>query len=156
MHPSDFHYDGPAEGYDRVMEDPQPGAALTDHADVDSLRLRRIQIVVAVVIVGLIGCASWMKAQPGASTESHAQELIEHGMSLLARNEPDQAANYFRAALALSPQRSRAAYQLATALDRSGRAEEARPYWENVLQMAEASKDTPTAATARARLAQQP
>jgi cytochrome c-type biogenesis protein CcmH/NrfG len=49
-----------------------------------------------------------------------------------------------------------ATYQLATALDRAGKPAEARPLWEKMLKMADEAKDSKTAATVRARLAQRP
>ena len=49
-----------------------------------------------------------------------------------------------------------ATFQLATALDAAGKRAEARPLWEKMLEMAEASKDMDTADKARARLHSSP
>ena len=47
-----------------------------------------------------------------------------------------------------------ATFQLASALDAAGKGAEARPLWKKMLHMSVAAKDTKTADTARAWLAQ--
>jgi cytochrome c-type biogenesis protein CcmH/NrfG len=75
------------------------------------------------------------------------------GLDLLhVRNDPAGAAVQFRQVLALNPTHYGATYQLAVALDRSGKPDEARQYWQRMLPMAEAVRDEKTAATARQRL----
>ena len=76
--------------------------------------------------------------------------------ALYTRNDPDTAAAQFRQVLELNPMHYGAVYQLATALDRSGRPTEARPLWEKMLKMAEASNDQPTLQTVRQRLQKRP
>ena len=76
--------------------------------------------------------------------------------ALYGQKDPVAAAVEFRRVLAANPDHYGATYQLATALDRSGKPAEARPLWEKVLAMAEGYKDAQTVATARARLAQKP
>jgi len=71
---------------------------------------------------------------------------------LYTRNDPTGAAVQFRQVLAVIPTHYGATYQLAVALDRSGKPGEARSYWEKMLPMAEAAKDETTAATVRRRL----
>jgi tetratricopeptide (TPR) repeat protein len=79
---------------------------------------------------------------------------MQKGVDLLYRsNNPFAAADTFRAVLAANPQHYGARFQLAKALDFSGRPEEARPIWVEVLSAAEAAKDTVSAHTARVRLA---
>ena len=97
----------------------------------------------------------------GASVSSRAEDtpdaLMQAGLdALYAEGDPAVAAAAFRKVLALNPNHYGATYQLATALDRAGKRDEARPLWEKVLKMAEGYKDQPTADTARARLATQP
>ena len=59
----------------------------------------------------------------------------------------------FRKVLELNPNHYGANFQLAKALDAAGGTDDARAQWAKVLQMAEASNDTPTVETARVRLA---
>jgi Tfp pilus assembly protein PilF len=73
--------------------------------------------------------------------------------SLYVKNDPDAAVTAFRKVLAKNPEHYGANFQLAVALDRSGKPAEARPLWEKSLAMAEAIKDEKTADTARKRLA---
>lgn len=76
--------------------------------------------------------------------------------ALYGRRDYEAAATAFRKVLELNPNHYGATYQLAAALDRSGKAAEARPLWEKVLKMAEGYKDKATADTARARLVAKP
>jgi tetratricopeptide (TPR) repeat protein len=73
--------------------------------------------------------------------------------ALYKRRDPNAAIVQFRNVLERNPDHYGATFQLATALDQSGKSADARPLWEKVLKMAEASKDNDTANTARARLA---
>ena len=66
--------------------------------------------------------------------------------------DPNGAAELFQRVLATQPQHYGANYQLAAAFDAAGRADEARPVWERVQQMALAAGDEPAAGTARQRL----
>ena len=72
--------------------------------------------------------------------------------SLYVKNDPGAAVTAFRKVLAKNPEHYGANYQLAVALDRSGKAGEARPVWEKSLAMAEAIKDERTADAVRRRL----
>jgi tetratricopeptide (TPR) repeat protein len=76
--------------------------------------------------------------------------------ALHTRHDPAAAAALFREVLAQNPEHYGATFQLATALDQAGKPAEARPFWEKMLRMAEAIKDTATADRARARLAKSP
>lgn len=58
----------------------------------------------------------------------------------------------FREVLARNPTRYGATLQLAKALDRSGRPDEALEAWKKILAMAEAVSDADTIGTARARI----
>ena len=68
--------------------------------------------------------------------------------------DPNAATTLFRQVLERNPTHYGATFQHATALDRDGKPDEARPVWEKVLQMAEANNDKQTADTARAHLGQ--
>ena len=72
--------------------------------------------------------------------------------ALYKRHDPAEAIVQFRKVLESNPTHYGATFQLASALDAAGKPAEARPLWEKVLQMAEASKDIETADKARARL----
>lgn len=90
-------------------------------------------------------------------TQDLEGEWMKAGLdALYARKDYGAAAVQFRKVLEAHPNHYGATYQLATALDRAGKPAEARPLWEQVLKMADQSKDSKTAATARARLAQRP
>jgi tetratricopeptide (TPR) repeat protein len=79
--------------------------------------------------------------------------LMTRGVdSLYTKGDPEAAARDFRKVLAKNPEHYGANYQLAVALERSGKPAEARPLWEKSLAMAEAIKDEKTADTARKRL----
>lgn len=93
-------------------------------------------------------------AEPAvASAEFSQEETMKKGLDLLyARNNPNAAAAEFRKVLERNPRHYGANFQLATALDRGGKSKEARPVWEKMLKLAEATNDKETIATVRARL----
>ena len=95
--------------------------------------------------------ASVRLAQPDTASES---AMMAFGVDLLyRRNNPTAAAEQFRGVLRKNPKHYGAMYQLATALEKSGQAAQARPVWQQVLGMATMYKDERTAETARAKLA---
>jgi tetratricopeptide (TPR) repeat protein len=105
---------------------------------------RAIWILVLLVFGLAMGCAR---------TEETPEALMKSGVdSLYAKSDPEAAAKAFRRVLAKNPEHYGANFQLAVALDRSGKSAEARPLWEKSLAMAEAIKDETTADTARKRL----
>lgn len=86
-------------------------------------------------------------------TEESPDTLMTRGVdSLYTRNDPEAAVAAFRKVLAKNPEHYGANYQLAVALDRSGKPAQAQPYWEKSLALAAAIKDETTADTARKRL----
>lgn len=95
-----------------------------------------------------------------AATQSPADAaaqaaVMQHGLDLVYKtNDPIDAIDTFRVVLKMNPTHYGAQFQLAKALDLSGRPTEARPVWNQVLTAAEAINDTATIATAKARLAQ--
>jgi Tfp pilus assembly protein PilF len=116
------------------------------------------QVLVGVLLVALVAGAYWTKTGPDRARrvgDDSQEASMRAGLDLLyTRNDPAGAAAQFRQVLAVNPGHYGATYQLGTALDRAGKPEEARPYWEKLLPMAEAAKDDATLATVRARLAQ--
>jgi Flp pilus assembly protein TadD len=76
--------------------------------------------------------------------------------TLNSKNDPGAAVMHFQKVLAMNPTHYGATYQLAAALDRAGKREEATPIWRKVLEMAGSYHDEATAKTARARLGQNP
>jgi Tfp pilus assembly protein PilF len=109
-------------------------------------------LLVAAVIVGY-----WLKAGPERAARAETvrtETAMQAGLDLLYKgNDPTAAAAEFRRVLALTPRHYGATFQLATALDRAGKMEEARPYWEAMRAMAEAARDEATLATVHTRLA---
>lgn len=93
-----------------------------------------------------------------AAHPKEAEEaLMKAGLdALYALRDPSAAVVQFRAVLTLHPDHYDATFQLAVALDRAGAPNEARPFWEKALRMAECSGDKETADTARARLREKP
>jgi tetratricopeptide (TPR) repeat protein len=105
----------------------------------------RVILILAPVVLGLIVACSRPEETP--------EVLMKRGVeSLYTKSDPEAAAREFRKVLAKNPQHYGANYQLGVALDRGGKAAEARPFWEKSLAMAEAIKDEKTADTARKRL----
>lgn len=73
--------------------------------------------------------------------------------ALYQRRDPVAAIAEFQKVLARNPTHYGATFQLAAAFDAAGRPEEARPYWEKALAMAQRYADAAAAEKARARLA---
>lgn len=76
--------------------------------------------------------------------------------ALYGRKDPAAAIVEFRKVLEMNPNHYGANFQLASALDQSGKPAEARPLWGKVARMAEGYKDQKTLDAARARLARTP
>jgi cytochrome c-type biogenesis protein CcmH/NrfG len=74
--------------------------------------------------------------------------------ALYKRHDPALATARFREVLAKNPEHYGATFQLATALEQAGKPAEAKPVWEKMLGMAEATRDAATIEQARARLAE--
>ena len=99
--------------------------------------------------------ADTARARLGQSDGASQEAMMRAGLdALYTRRDADGAIVLFRKVLAQNPAHYGATFQLATALDRAGKPKEARPLWEQVLQIAERVNDKPTADTARARLQQ--
>jgi cytochrome c-type biogenesis protein CcmH/NrfG len=93
---------------------------------------------------------AWARlAKPDALTEAAMKAGLD---ALYSSHDPVRAAALFRQVLKRTPTHYGATYQLAAALDATGRPEEARPWWERMLAMAERSADKASAEVARARL----
>lgn len=85
--------------------------------------------------------------------ESIEERMMKIGLEALYElNNYKKATEQFRKVLERNPAHYGATFQLAMALDRSGKTAEALPFWEKVLQMAEAYDDKSTADIARERL----
>ena len=86
-----------------------------------------------------------------AATE--VQAAMRAGLAALYQsNDPAAAVARFREVLARNPTHYGATLQLAKALDRAGRPDEALEAWKKILAMAEAVSDADTIGTARARI----
>src|SRR5262249_43357208 len=74
-------------------------------------------------------------SQPPVATE---ETLMRAGLdALYQRHDPTGATAEFQQVLAKNPTHYGATFQLAAALDAAGRQQEARPYWEKALAMAQ-------------------
>jgi tetratricopeptide (TPR) repeat protein len=105
---------------------------------------------VTMVTIGLFAAILLGACSKGADSD---EAQMKAGLdALYARQDPNAAAVHFRKVLARTPTHYGATFQLATALDRAAKRDEARPYWEKMLAIAETSRDDKTAAIARARL----
>jgi tetratricopeptide (TPR) repeat protein len=105
--------------------------------------------VVVLAVVRPFGARPVGGLTPATSADPAADEVSAG----LHATDPGLAVAHFQRALALVPNHYGAAFQLARALDRAGRKDEAQPIWERVLRMAEKYDDRPIIDTARARLA---
>ena len=87
-------------------------------------------------------------------TAKEIQTLMQEGLDALYKQaNPSDAAARFREVLARNPDHYGATLQLAKALDRAGKPEEALPVWRRMMGMAEAAGDAETIQTVRTRLA---
>ncbi|MEO7683816.1 MAG: tetratricopeptide repeat protein [Gemmatimonadaceae bacterium] len=101
--------------------------------------------------------ASMARTRLAAPDTVGAEAMMAVGLNLLnTQNNPSAAAEQFRKVLERNPTHYGATYQLATALDKSGKQAEAHPLWVKVLAMATTYKDEKTAEAARTRLKQNP
>lgn len=86
-------------------------------------------------------------------TKDSQEFLMQLGLNALyTEHQYDAAVGYFRRVLQMNPDHYGATYQLAVALDKSGRHDDSELIWEKVLEMAEKCHDTLTIETARQRL----
>lgn len=108
------------------------------------------KLTFAITALFLISVLEACSKKPDAGSEA---EMMKAGLTALyARNDPNAAADQFRKVLERNPNHYGATFQLATALDRAGKLNDALPLWEKVLKMADGYNDKETAARARARL----
>jgi Flp pilus assembly protein TadD len=111
---------------------------------------RSRSIIVAIAALLLVVLAAACKGKPEATSD---EELMKSGLdALYARNDPASAAADFRKILEHNPTHYGATFQLASALDREGKKDEANPLWEKVLSMAVGYNDAATAAKVRERI----
>ncbi len=89
-------------------------------------------------------------------TPASQEAAMKAGLDAMGRQDLATAILEFRKVLAMNPNHYGANFQLARALDQSGKPAEARPLWEKVARMAEGFKDPGTLDAARTRLAQAP
>jgi Tfp pilus assembly protein PilF len=116
----------------------------------------RLLAGVAIVLVS-VACGSGRsngadtaKQSAGASED----QLMSQGLAqMYQNNDPFTAQETFRAVIRKNPTHYGAHYQLAVALDRSGKPTEGRAAWEDMRQRAGAIRDTATLGTIQRRLA---
>lgn len=111
--------------------------------------------IAAALLVGRSCATGGPRGGQAGAAGSSAQALdpaADEVNAGLAAADASDAVAHFRKALALNPSHYGATYQLARALDRAGKRDEARQQWERVLRLAEQAGDQPLVETARTRL----
>jgi tetratricopeptide (TPR) repeat protein len=153
---SDFGYAPPRES--------EP-VCVTDPIAARSISRRRIVlggVAVAVLVVGAVVVVArpFGARRPGGSDSTAAtgsaaafDPAADEVSAGIHATDPNLAVIHFQRALALVPDHYGASFQLARALDRAGRKDEAQAVWARVLRMAERYDDRSVIDTARARLA---
>ena len=108
----------------------------------------------AMGVAALVACGDKSDAGTPATVKADPDaELMARGVNLLYQSkDPIGAEPVFREVLQHNPAHYGANYQLAVALDRGGKPEQARPFWETVLKNAQAINDSNSVRAARARL----
>ncbi len=96
------------------------------------------------------------KLGPPPAEDASSAAMREGLEALYTRKDAAAAVPLFQKVLATTPDHYGATFQLATALDQLKKGAQAKPLWEKMLKMAEATSDPKTADIARARLAQKP
>jgi len=127
--------------------------AVNHHMTSLSLLPRRT-LGAGLLVLSFAGACSGKEAaqSPAAAAESDAQ-LMSRGMQQMYQaNDPVAAEATFRAVLAKNPTHYGAHYQLAVALDRGGKPQDARPEWNEVLRLAQSFNDSTVVKTALTRL----
>jgi cytochrome c-type biogenesis protein CcmH/NrfG len=113
------------------------------------------QVLVAADNIHDTASAATARARIAAPDTLSEAGMMAIGLNMMYRqNNPAGAADQFKQVLQKDPKHYGATFQLAKALDASGKKDEARPYWQKMVTMADAIKDKTTADTARARLQQ--
>src|SRR3990170_5065304 len=105
----------------------------------------RLAVAATVVLLPLAGCGeggSGDAANQSPADAAAQAAVMQKGLDLLYQtNDPFAAADSFRSVLKLNSTHYGARFQLAKALDLSGKPAEARPLWAEVLTAAESIND---------------
>ena len=122
---------------------------------VNHMTLRsRLTLAAGLLALSVAGACSGKEAaqSPAAAADTDAQLMTRGLQQLYQTNDPVGAEATFRAVLAKNPSHYGAHYQLAVALDRGGKPQDARPEWNEVLRLAQSFNDSTVVKTALARL----
>jgi protein O-mannosyl-transferase len=149
---------GLAFAYAGLGDTAQAQAQVRQLLALDSVAAANDSRLISGMPAGGAGTATSASGRTRLASSSADEQagLMSLGLSQLSRGDAAGAAAVFRRVLALNPTHYGANYQLAVALDRLGRAGEARVVWEQVQRMAEGYNDAATAGTARARWSRRP
>ena len=116
-------------------------------------RLWLAEAVLGVLLVALVAGGYWMKTRPAPEVTS-ADAAMKAGLdAMYTRKDAEAAVRHFRKVLELKATHYGATFQLAKALDAAGRPEEARPLFEKMKLLAQATGDKETLAAVTERLA---
>lgn len=108
--------------------------------------------IVFVALLAMAVVATWRLARPSGALDPAAAEMT----AAMASTDTNETIAHLRKALTKNPVHYGATYQLARALDRAGKADEARAQWERVLRLAELYDDKSVLEAARTRLGTAP
>ncbi|MBX3133294.1 MAG: hypothetical protein KF689_07920 [Gemmatimonadaceae bacterium] len=131
----------------------QLAVALDSAGLVSDARARWEQMLAIAEQIGDSSVVARARARLAEPDTAAQTALMRRGLHLMYAQDSAAAAMVpFREILRRNPTHYGATYQLATALDRTGRVSEARPVWVRMLGMAVSANDAKTAEVARERL----
>ena len=153
---SDFGYAPPRESEPVRVTDPiTPRSSSRRRVVLVGVAAAVVATVVVLVVVRPFGASrpGGLDSTAAAGSATAFDPAADEVSAGIHATDPNLAVTHFQRALALVPDHYGATFQLARALDRAGRKDEAQPIWERVLRMAERYNDRSVIDTARARLA---
>lgn len=145
--------EGPAPQAAGNEESPAPEPTKEDGAKPGKPRDTRLLLAALAVLAAVL--VTWTIMRPKAPSQGTVEASDPASAEVkagLAATDPNEAVTHFRNALAQNPTHYGATFQLARALDRAGKRDEAKAQWERVAHMAELYDDKPVLEAARRRL----
>ena len=121
---------------------PEKGSEAQGRNSAWMLGIGAVCVVAALFVGRWWGAHDAQTARPGGGSLP-ADPAAEELSAGLAATDPADAVAHFQKALDVNPTHYGATFQLARALDRAGRKDEAKAQWERVLRMAQQASDPP-------------